>query len=134
MPARHRHHHSTERRKSFTITPESCSRSAGIRVRDALETVITMARNMQQRIRNALKHSNARTVQIHLSIDRSRVSLQVSDDGHGLGASAASTNGNGDADDEGSCRGGRWSPVRFREYVHCVPVHEPEPVDPHGVK
>jgi hypothetical protein len=46
MPARHRHHHSTERRKLFTITLESCSRSAGIRVHDALETVITMSRNM----------------------------------------------------------------------------------------
>jgi hypothetical protein len=47
MPARHRHHNSTERRKLFTITLESCSRSAGIRVHDALETVITMSRNMQ---------------------------------------------------------------------------------------
>jgi hypothetical protein len=47
MPARHRHYNSTERRKLFTITLESCSRSAGIRVHDALETVITMSRNMQ---------------------------------------------------------------------------------------
>jgi hypothetical protein len=46
MPARHRHHHSTERRKLFTITLESCSRPPGIRVHDALETVITMSRNM----------------------------------------------------------------------------------------
>lgn len=47
MPARHRHHHSSERRKSFTITLESCTRSAGICVHDALETVTTMDRNMQ---------------------------------------------------------------------------------------
>jgi hypothetical protein len=47
MPARHRHHDSTKRRKLFTITLESCSRSAGIRVHDAVETVITMSRNMQ---------------------------------------------------------------------------------------
>jgi len=46
MPARHRHHDSTEHRKLFTITLESCSRSAGIRVHDAVETVITMSRNM----------------------------------------------------------------------------------------
>jgi hypothetical protein len=48
MPARHRHHDSTERRKLFTITLESCSRSAGIRVHDAVETVITMSRNMHR--------------------------------------------------------------------------------------
>jgi hypothetical protein len=47
MPARHRHHHSSTRRKSFTITLESCSRSSGIRVHDALETVNTIDRNMQ---------------------------------------------------------------------------------------
>jgi hypothetical protein len=47
MPERHRHHDSTERRKLFTITLESCSRSGGIRVHDAVETVITMRRNMQ---------------------------------------------------------------------------------------
>jgi hypothetical protein len=47
MPARHRHLHSSERRKSFTITLESCSRSAGICVHDAMETVTTMSRNMQ---------------------------------------------------------------------------------------
>jgi hypothetical protein len=48
MPARHRHHHSSERRKSFTITLESCSRSSGIRVHDALETVTTIDRNMHK--------------------------------------------------------------------------------------
>jgi hypothetical protein len=47
MPERHRHHDSTERRKLFTITLESCSRSGGIRVHDAVETVITMSRNTQ---------------------------------------------------------------------------------------
>jgi hypothetical protein len=47
MPARHRHRRSSERRKSITITLESCLRSAGIRVHDALETVNTMHRNMQ---------------------------------------------------------------------------------------
>jgi hypothetical protein len=47
MPARHCHHDSTERRKLFTITLESCSRSAGSGVHDAVETVITMSRNMQ---------------------------------------------------------------------------------------
>jgi len=51
MPERHRHHDSTERRKLFTIALESCSRSGGIRVHDALETVITMSRNMQLRSR-----------------------------------------------------------------------------------
>jgi hypothetical protein len=48
MPARHRHHDSTEHQKLFTITLESCSRYGGIRVHDAVETVITMSRNMQQ--------------------------------------------------------------------------------------
>jgi hypothetical protein len=47
MPARHRHHHSSGRRNTFTITLESCSRSAGICVHDALETVTTNDRNMQ---------------------------------------------------------------------------------------
>jgi hypothetical protein len=47
MPERHRHHDSTERRKLFTITLESCLRSGGIRVHDAVETVITMNRNTQ---------------------------------------------------------------------------------------
>jgi hypothetical protein len=46
MPERH-HHDSTERRKLFTITLESCSRSGGIRVQDAVETVINMSRNRQ---------------------------------------------------------------------------------------
>jgi hypothetical protein len=46
MPARHRHHDSTERRKLFTITLESCSRSGGIGINFAVETVITMSRNM----------------------------------------------------------------------------------------
>jgi hypothetical protein len=35
MPARHRHHHSSEQRKSFTITRESCSHSPGIGVHNA---------------------------------------------------------------------------------------------------
>jgi hypothetical protein len=46
MPARHRYHHSGEARKTFAITLKSCSRSAGIRVHDALETVTTIDRNM----------------------------------------------------------------------------------------
>jgi hypothetical protein len=49
MPAQHRHHHSSERRKSFTITLESRTRSAGICVHDALETATTMSRNMHDR-------------------------------------------------------------------------------------
>jgi hypothetical protein len=48
MPARHRHRRSSERRKSITITLESCSRSVGIRVHDALETVNTMSRHAPQ--------------------------------------------------------------------------------------
>jgi len=47
MPARHRHRHSSEHRKLITITLESCSRSAGICVHDALEAVNTMRRNTQ---------------------------------------------------------------------------------------
>jgi type I restriction enzyme R subunit len=47
MPARHRYHHSSEARKKFTITLESCSRSPGIRTHDALETVTTIERNTQ---------------------------------------------------------------------------------------
>jgi hypothetical protein len=46
MPARHRERHSTAHLKTFTITMESCSRPAGIRVHDALETVNTIDRNM----------------------------------------------------------------------------------------
>jgi hypothetical protein len=47
MPARHRERHSSAHPKTFTITLELCSRPPGIRVHDALETVITMLRNMQ---------------------------------------------------------------------------------------
>jgi len=42
---RHRHYDSIDRRKLFTTTRESCSRSIGIRVHDAAETIITMIRN-----------------------------------------------------------------------------------------
>jgi hypothetical protein len=48
MLARHRHHDSSETRKMFTITLESCSRSAEIRVHNALETVTTIDRNMHE--------------------------------------------------------------------------------------
>jgi hypothetical protein len=41
MPARHRHHHSSERPKTFTMTLVSCSRSSGIGVHDAVETAFT---------------------------------------------------------------------------------------------
>jgi hypothetical protein len=47
MQARHRHHHSSERPKTFTKTLESCSRSSGIGVHDAVETAFTNSRNMQ---------------------------------------------------------------------------------------
>jgi hypothetical protein len=59
MPARHRHHDSSEQRKSFTITPESCSRSAGICVHDALETVTTNDRNMHERTTRRLAPTDA---------------------------------------------------------------------------
>jgi PAS domain S-box-containing protein len=49
----------------------------------------------QEALNNALKHSGARTVQIRLCIDRSKVRLRVSDDGHGLGARASSSRGMG---------------------------------------
>jgi hypothetical protein len=49
MPERHRHQDSTKRRKLFTTSLESCSPSAGIRVHDAVETVITVRRNMHSR-------------------------------------------------------------------------------------
>jgi hypothetical protein len=54
LPARHRHRHSSEGRKLIAITLESCSRSAGICVLDALETVNTMRRNMHFGIRPRL--------------------------------------------------------------------------------
>jgi len=49
MPARHRYYHSSETRRMFTITLESSSPSAGIRVHDALEPVTTIDQNMQLR-------------------------------------------------------------------------------------
>jgi hypothetical protein len=42
MQTRHRHHHSSERPKTFTMTLESFSRSSGIGVHDALETAFTL--------------------------------------------------------------------------------------------
>jgi hypothetical protein len=46
MPARHRHHHSSEPKKLITITMESCSRSLAIRVHVALETAFRVDRNL----------------------------------------------------------------------------------------
>ena len=65
----------------------------------------------QEALTNALKHSNARAVQIHLSIDRSRVSLQISDDGRGLGSPAVSSKGMGmqTMKDRAAAVGGRLS-------------------------
>jgi len=48
MPARHGHRLSSEGRQLITIALESSSRSAGILVHDALETVNTIGRNMQK--------------------------------------------------------------------------------------
>jgi hypothetical protein len=46
-PARHRERYSISSRKVFTMTPEPCSRSAGINVHVVVETAFTMSRNMQ---------------------------------------------------------------------------------------
>jgi len=68
MPARHRHHHSSEWPKTFTMTLESCSRSFGTCVHDALETAFTHSRNMQITsnrfpfMRSALLHTAAEAV------------------------------------------------------------------------
>jgi hypothetical protein len=62
MPARHHHHDSTEQRKLFTITLETCSRSGGTRVHDAVETVITISRNMQRSSTRSLVFLTARNL------------------------------------------------------------------------
>jgi hypothetical protein len=60
-----RHHHSAERRKTFTITLESCSRPAGICVHDALETVNTM-RADQNAIANEFAADLATISKVHI--------------------------------------------------------------------
>jgi hypothetical protein len=50
IPARHRHHDCTERRKLFTITLKSCSRPRENRVHAALEAVTTMSHHAPQRM------------------------------------------------------------------------------------
>jgi len=49
----------------------------------------------QEALNNALKHAEARTVQIRLCIDRSKIRLRVSDDGHGFNAKESASRGMG---------------------------------------
>ena len=46
--------------KLFTMKSELCSRRAGIRVHDALETLTTMSRNMQAAATAARMHADVR--------------------------------------------------------------------------
>jgi PAS domain S-box-containing protein len=49
----------------------------------------------QEALNNSLKHSEARSIQIRLYIDRNKVCLQISDDGCGIGALPGFSNGIG---------------------------------------
>jgi PAS domain S-box-containing protein len=65
----------------------------------------------QEALNNALKHSGARDVQVQLRIDRRKVSLRISDDGHGIGAPGSSSRGMGlqTMRDRAAAIGGRLS-------------------------
>lgn len=49
----------------------------------------------QEALNNALKHSGSKTVRIHLSIERSKIILRISDDGCGLAAPLPNSRGIG---------------------------------------
>jgi PAS domain S-box-containing protein len=65
----------------------------------------------QEALNNALKHSGAHLVQIHLCVDRLKVELRISDDGRGFGASPPILRGMGmqTMRDRAAAVGGRLS-------------------------
>lgn len=65
----------------------------------------------QEALNNALKHSGAHLVRIHLCIDRNKIILRISDDGSGFGAQLPSSRGMGmqTMRDRAAAIGGRLS-------------------------
>jgi two-component system NarL family sensor kinase len=58
--------------------------AASCRIAEHMETAVY--RTAQEALQNVVKHAQARTVRVHLSVQDSRVLLEVCDDGQGLAA------------------------------------------------
>jgi PAS domain S-box-containing protein len=99
---------STGRANGPTVTFSEATSAASL---ISQETNNHLYRIAQEALNNALKHSGARVVKLQLSIDRSRISLRISDDGHGLGALVSSSSGMGmrTMRDRATAIGGRLS-------------------------
>jgi len=65
----------------------------------------------QEGLNNALKHASAHLVRIHLCVDRSKITLRISDDGCGMGAQLPNSRGMGmqTMRDRAAAIGGRLS-------------------------
>lgn len=50
------------------------------------ESAMTVYRTLQEALRNAVKHSGANTVAVDMVVSESMLSLEIHDDGHGIGA------------------------------------------------
>jgi signal transduction histidine kinase len=83
---------STGRAKRPKVTFSEATSAASLISQEANNHLYRIA---QEALNNALKHSGARVVKIQLRIDRSKVSLRISDDGLGLGAVMSSSCGMG---------------------------------------
>jgi two-component system, NarL family, sensor histidine kinase UhpB len=83
---------STGRAGGPTVVFSEVTSAAPLISREASNHLYRIA---QEALHNALKHSEAGGVQIRLCIDRDRLSLQIRDDGRGLGALASSLPGMG---------------------------------------
>jgi two-component system sensor histidine kinase UhpB len=99
---------STGRANWPTVTFSEVSSAASLISQEANNHLYRIA---QEALNNALKHSGARVVKIQLSIDRSTVSLRISDDGHGVDAQISSSFGMGmrTMRDRAAAIGGRLS-------------------------
>ncbi len=65
--------------------------AASSRIAEHVETAVY--RTAQEALQNVAKHAQARTVWVHMSVQDSRVLLEVRDDGQGMAAAAAGTAG-----------------------------------------
>ena len=99
---------STGRAKRPKVTFSEATSAASLISQEANNHLYRIA---QEALNNALKHSGARVVKIQLRIDRSKVSLRISDDGLGLGALMSSSCGMGmrTMRDRAAAIGGRLS-------------------------
>jgi len=79
----------------------------------------------QEALNNALKHSGADLVRIQLCVDRTKIILRISDDGHGFAVRSASSRGMGmqTMRDRAAAIGGRLSISSLRGTVIDCACH-----------